>query len=89
MAPSSAISARARSQHVNLTQSATFALLGDAAFNLTAMPHHQIITPWEAGFGPGGCPVIEPAHCEGTQCGDRKKPAQLQASPVEAVRAAA
>ena len=63
------------------------ALLGDAAFNLTAMPHHQIITPWEAGFGPGGCAVIEPAHCEGTQCGDRKKPAQLQASPVEVVRA--
>ena len=35
-----------------------------------------------AGFGPGGCPVIEPAHCEGAQCGDRKKRGALLVDPA-------
>ena len=47
------------------------ALLGDAAFNLSAMRHEDIYGPWERGFGPGGCPVVQPAKCEGAQCGDR------------------
>ena len=45
-------------------------LLGDAAFNLTAMPQKQIVEKWSAGFGDGGCPVVQPAKCEGEQCGD-------------------
>ena len=44
-------------------------LLGDAAFNLTAMPQKQIVEKWSAGFGDGGCPVVQPAKCEGEQCG--------------------
>ena len=45
------------------------ALLGDAAHNLTAMPHKLIVEPWTAGFSKGGCPEVTPAPCEGPQCG--------------------
>ena len=52
----------------------------DAALNLTAMRHEDIYTPWEAGFGdgPGGCPVVQPAKCEGSQCGDRRGVAMVE-----------
>ena len=47
-------------------------LLGDAALNLTAMPHALIVSSWQAGFddeAAGGCPEVQPAPCEGPQCG--------------------
>jgi hypothetical protein len=43
-------------------------LLGDAAYNLTAMPKEAILEPWEKGFS-GACGVVTPASCEGDQCG--------------------
>ena len=45
-------------------------LLGDAEYNITAMPPHRIVDPWVAGFGVAeGCPEITPAPCRGEQCG--------------------
>ena len=45
-------------------------LLGDAYYNFTAMTKEAILEPWEGGFKEGGCPVVQPAKCEGSQCGD-------------------
>ena len=48
------------------------ALLGDAEYNMTAMPHEAIVAPWKSGFLPeseGGCPEVTPSPCEGPQCG--------------------
>mmetsp|Transcript_19042 Transcript_19042/g.56824 ORF Transcript_19042/g.56824 Transcript_19042/m.56824 type:complete len:254 (+) Transcript_19042:686-1447(+) len=45
------------------------ALLGDASYNLSAVPHAQLISHWEAGFEEGGCPAVTPAPCRGEQCG--------------------
>ena len=50
------------------------ALLGDPAYNLTAMPVEAIVDPWKGGFGAGGCAEVKPKHCEArddapSQCG--------------------
>ena len=45
-------------------------LLGDAVYNLSAMGRAELVAPWEGGFAPGGCPAVQPAACEGPQCGD-------------------
>ena len=49
-------------------------LLGDAVYNLSAMGREEIVAPWEGGFAPGGCPTVQPAACEGPQCGDHSRP---------------
>ena len=49
-------------------------LLGDAVYNLSAMGREEIVAPWEGGFAPGGCPVVQPAACKGPQCGDHLRP---------------
>lgn len=46
-------------------------LLGDAAYNVSAVPHAHLTQRWEGGFDEGGCAPITPARCEGAQCGDR------------------
>lgn len=49
-------------------------LLGHPGLNISKMQDSQIVDPWKHGFdetdpSKGGCPVVQPAHCEGTQCG--------------------
>ncbi len=61
-------------------------LLGDAYYNLSAMPKRQLQASWEAGFAPpaqGGCPEVQPAKCEGSQCGDNRMRQQPQELLVE------
>jgi len=50
------------------------ALLGDAAYNLSAMGREDLLAPWVGGFAPGGCPIVRPAACEGPQCGSHRRP---------------
>mmetsp|Transcript_151207 Transcript_151207/g.262009 ORF Transcript_151207/g.262009 Transcript_151207/m.262009 type:complete len:450 (-) Transcript_151207:98-1447(-) len=49
-------------------------LLGHPGLNLSKMENKQIIDPWEHGFNEidpskGGCPILQPAPCQGSQCG--------------------
>jgi len=42
-------------------------LLGDAAYNITAMTQKELVAPWEAGFA-GACAPVTPGLCHGPQC---------------------
>ena len=48
-------------------------LIGDPAYNLTAMTPEAITAPWVRAFEEddpalGGCPIVQPLPCEGSQC---------------------
>jgi len=49
-------------------------LLGDAAYNITAMKDEDVYGPWVAGFAQDEeCPLVTPAHCKGPQCMPRSE----------------
>lgn len=59
-------------------------LIGDASYNLTAMPRDLIIKSWTKGFEEddpeaGGCSPVQPAACEGPQCG---RPSSMSAKTL-------